>query len=84
MIHSKLANKFVINHNSDFENNLILLGATAEDKLQIGVSQNKIENTCFTYEDLLIELGLQIKALVSFFCKVPECIDKLAQVGIKI
>jgi len=33
---------------------------------------------------IIIGMGLVIMAILYFFCKVPDCIDKLAQAGIKI
>lgn len=64
------------------ERDLILLGATAvEDKLQNGVGWNMLR--------LLISRSIQDMEprnnIVScYVCQVPDCIDKLAQAGIKI
>lgn len=61
------------------EKDLILLGATAvEDKLQNGVRQ---ETSKLMSQSAIKEVKM------TFLClcwKVPDCIDKLAQAGIKI
>jgi len=63
------------------EKELILVGATAvEDKLQKGVCSGSLFG--ITTKTLIFEISFHLTVYCSF--QVPQCIDKLAQAGLKI